>query len=103
MSLAAEFCTIVLKFLMEYLLSVLIACQQQSNLYKMHKLANCLVASGERLPTGTYASDFSVCNLKCFDDMLFRLKITVEDEANIADVSRKFSLSVAERNCPWEL
>ena len=38
----------------------------------MHGLANVLVASSSKiLENGTYASDFNICSLTRFDDVLF--------------------------------
>ena len=53
------------------------------------------------LANGTYASDFKVCSLSRFDDVLFDCKIAIKDEAKVADGSRKFNIGIAEKDCLW--
>ena len=62
----------------------------------MHELTGLGCAFSEILANGTYASDFSVCGLTRFDDVLFNSKIAVKDEAEIADGSRKLSIGIVQ-------
>ena len=57
---------------------------------------SCCVFS-EILANGTYASEFNVCSLTRFDDVLFHLKIAIKDEADVADGSRKLNIGILLR------
>ena len=50
-----------------------------------------------------FLSDFNVCSLTSFNDVLFHLKIAIEDEADFADDSSKLNHGIVQRDYLWVL
>ena len=93
MSLAAEF---RLYFGMVWWLSVdNLPVWNCSSLIWTNYCLGCV--SSEILADGAYASDFSVCSLTCFDDVLFHWKIAIKDVWKIAIKDVCFSKVFKER------
>ena len=69
----------------------------------MHELTNVLLASSVRYwVNGTYAFDFSVCRLTCFNDCCFIERSLSKMKPRLRTVpGNSVTIGIAEKDCLW--